>query len=236
MKATQQVPAEQLAYLQARQQVLLQQQRDAARQRAENAEIGGEESAPEALSKEVFTPYHCRSLDRGLPHCGDIAEAASLAAIDLPAATYPLWDALPRELIESGQLSALQLEGVLYACQRHCEILPSGERAGFFIGDGAGVGKGRQLAGILLDNLARGRRKHVWVSISNDLHLDAERDLRDIGCRGFSSCFVCPCPRPPLTRASPPLQMYTLSTTCSSWTRRPGPSASPNSSKRGCSS
>jgi hypothetical protein len=35
-------------------------------------------------------------------------------------------------------------------------------RAGFFIGDGAGVGKGRQIAAIILDNVVRGRRKHVW--------------------------------------------------------------------------
>lgn len=29
-------------------------------------------------------------------------------------------------------------------CQRHTTILPGGSRAGFFIGDAAGVGKGRQ--------------------------------------------------------------------------------------------
>ena len=54
--------------------------------------------------------------------------------------------------------------------------------AGFFIGDGAGVGKGRQIAGIMLDNYARGRRRHIWLSTSSDLHLDAQRDLRNIGC------------------------------------------------------
>ena len=54
--------------------------------------------------------------------------------------------------------------------------------AGFFIGDGAGVGKGRQIAGIMLDNYARGRRRHLWLSTSSDLHLDAQRDLRNIGC------------------------------------------------------
>lgn len=30
---------------------------------------------------------------------------------------------------------------VLYAAQRHTHMLPDGNRAGFFIGDGAGVGK-----------------------------------------------------------------------------------------------
>ena len=54
--------------------------------------------------------------------------------------------------------------------------------AGFFIGDGAGVGKGRQIAGIMLDNYARGRRRHLWLSTSSDLHLDAQRDLRNINC------------------------------------------------------
>ena len=56
--------------------------------------------------------------------------------------------------------------------------------AGFFIGDGAGVGKGRQIAGIIMDNFARGRRRAVWVSTSSDLHHDAERDLEDLGCAG----------------------------------------------------
>jgi hypothetical protein len=43
----------------------------------------------------------------------------------------------------------LQLEGVLYACTKHLEVMHNGSRAGFFIGDGAGVGKGRQICGII---------------------------------------------------------------------------------------
>ena len=45
--------------------------------------------------------------------------------------------------VASGALSALQLESVTYGMQRHAHQLPGGERAGFFIGDGAGVGKVR---------------------------------------------------------------------------------------------
>jgi hypothetical protein len=100
------------------------------------------------------------------------------SAVSLPPTTYPLWSSLPPELLDSGKLSQLQLEGILYACTRHQSWLPSGERAGFFIGDGAGVGKGRQIAGIIIDNYARNRRKHVWVSISTDLHIDAQRDFK----------------------------------------------------------
>jgi hypothetical protein len=87
-------------------------------------------------------------------------------------------------------LSAPQLETVVYSCQRHEEFDISGVRKGcrhllfsvssslgFFLGDGAGVGKGRQLAGIILENWLHGRMKHVWFSVSSDLRLDARRDL-----------------------------------------------------------
>jgi hypothetical protein len=67
--------------------------------------------------------------------------------------------------------------------QRHQQFLTDGAtRMGFFLGDGAGVGKGRQISGIILDNFARGRTKNVWFSTSTDLAKDAERDLRDLGC------------------------------------------------------
>ncbi len=55
--------------------------------------------------------------------------AANCSAIRLPESTYPLWDALPPEVVEQGRLSQLQLEGVLYACTKHQQFLPTGERA-----------------------------------------------------------------------------------------------------------
>ena len=36
--------------------------------------------------------------------------------------------------------------------QQHEQILPDGNRAGFLIGDGAGVGKGRTIAGVIYEN------------------------------------------------------------------------------------
>uniref|UniRef100_A0A1D2AC25 UBA domain-containing protein n=2 Tax=Auxenochlorella protothecoides TaxID=3075 RepID=A0A1D2AC25_AUXPR len=147
--------------------------------RPEDAEW--DDGGGEALSSTVFQAYQCCSVAEGQPHPGDIAEPASLAAIPLPPNDYPL-DALPAELISSGKLSSLQLEGMRYACARHLNWLSSGERQGFFLGDGAGVGKGRQISAIILDNYARGRGKHVWLSTSTDLYQDAVRDLKDLGC------------------------------------------------------
>jgi hypothetical protein len=77
-------------------------------------------------------------------------------------------------------LWTLQLEAVTYACQHHEEILPDGSRAGYLIGDGAGVGKGRTLAGTILENYHLNRKKAIWVTSSSSLKFDVDRDLREI--------------------------------------------------------
>ena len=42
-------------------------------------------------------------------------------------------------------------------------------RKDWFLGDGTGAGKGRQVAGIVLDNWLKGRRRAVWISKSDKL-------------------------------------------------------------------
>jgi len=64
--------------------------------------------------------------------------------------------------------------------------------AGFFIGDGAGVGKGRQIAGVIIDSVARGRKNHAWLSISSDLHLDAQVCVCVCACVHVCAC-ACVC-------------------------------------------
>ena len=49
------------------------------------------------------------------------------------------------------------------------------------LGDGTGAGKGRQSAGIILDNWMQGRRKAVWISKSDKLIEDAQRDWSALG-------------------------------------------------------
>ncbi len=102
-----------------------------------------------------------------------------MASVEPPDVWYEL--ELPDDVIDGGKLSALQLESVVYTSQQHEQFLPDGNRAGFLVGDGAGVGKGRTIAGIIYENYCRGRKRAVWVSVSNDLKYDAERDLKDIG-------------------------------------------------------
>uniref|UniRef100_A0A8C5FLB8 Protein strawberry notch homolog 2 n=1 Tax=Gadus morhua TaxID=8049 RepID=A0A8C5FLB8_GADMO len=114
----------------------------------------------------------------GISHPDIVVETNTLSSVPPPDITYTL--AIHQSTINSGMLSALQLEAIIYACQQHEVILQNNQRAGFLIGDGAGVGKGRTVAGIILENFLKGRKKSLWFSISNDLRFDAERDLKDI--------------------------------------------------------
>jgi len=43
------------------------------------------------------------------------------------------------------------------------------------------VGKGRQIAAMIKEEHARGGTRVLWLSVSNDLRFDAERDLADVG-------------------------------------------------------
>lgn len=109
----------------------------------------------------------------GKKHPAVLVESAAMAAVSMPKATYKV--KLPANVINNN-LSDAQLVTVTYAGQAHEQKLADGRRKGFFIGDGTGVGKGRQIAGIILDNFVQGRNKAVWISKNNDLYGDAIRD------------------------------------------------------------
>ena len=109
----------------------------------------------------------------GRKHPATLVESAAMSAVSMPKATYT--PRLPAEVVKNN-LSDAQMVTVTYAGQAHEQMLPDGSRKGFFIGDGTGVGKGRQIAGIILDNFMQGRTKAVWVSKNGDLYNDAIRD------------------------------------------------------------
>lgn len=126
------------------------------------------------------------------PLPANIVESAAMAAVPRPPATYQ--PTLSPDVVEKGMLSDVALENVVYAGQAHQAMLSGGTvtsdgvttqvapaRRGYFIGDGTGVGKGRQIAGVISDNLNQGRKKHVWVSLSPALLQDAQRDWEALG-------------------------------------------------------
>ncbi|XP_054279208.1 protein strawberry notch-like [Macrosteles quadrilineatus] len=128
---------------------------------------------------ETYADYMPSKLKVGKRHPDPVVETASLSSVAPPDIDYELH--LPSHVVESGALSALQLEAITYAAQQHQHFLPDGSRAGFLIGDGAGVGKGRTVAGCIFENYLQGRKKAIWISVSADLKYDSERDLDDIG-------------------------------------------------------
>ncbi|XP_074000099.1 protein strawberry notch isoform X3 [Rhodnius prolixus] len=128
---------------------------------------------------ETYADYMPSKLKLGKKHPDPVVETASLSSVEPTDVWYQL--SLPENTISTGALSALQLEAITYASQQHEHFLPDGTRAGFLIGDGAGVGKGRTIAGMIFENYLKGRKRAIWVSVSNDLKYDAERDLKDIG-------------------------------------------------------
>ena len=114
----------------------------------------------ETYNNDIFHTYMPQKLQIGHLHPDPVVETSylfiygvrnrALASVPPPDIFYEL--SLPKEIIENTLLSSLQLETVIYACQRHSLFSPEGYRYGFLLGDGAGMGKGRQLAGIIAEN------------------------------------------------------------------------------------
>jgi predicted RNA methylase len=139
------------------------------------------EAAKTESESDIFVQYQPAKLKGGKEHPGRIVESSSMAAVEPPDITYK--PDLPASIIKKGILSNLQLEAVTYAGQRHEQKLPDGRRAAYFIGDGTGVGKGREAAGVALDNWRRWtkqkkQRRILWLSVNYDLVESAERDMK----------------------------------------------------------
>lgn len=139
------------------------------------------EEGDEQEEADIFIQYTPAMLTGGVNHPALIVESRSMASVYPPPITYR--PHFPRRVVKRGLLSALQLERVCYAGQAHEQRLPDGARGGFFVGDGTGVGKGRILAGIIVDNWFQGFDRAVWLSVNNDLMDSARRDLNDLGVR-----------------------------------------------------
>ncbi|MCA4921342.1 MAG: strawberry notch family protein [Methylobacterium sp.] len=151
----------------------------------------------------LYEPYAVQSIviEGAKPHPTVLVQSAAMASVALPQPSYR--PHLPNAVISDGLLSEAQLETVVYAGEAHgqhlggywrvnetfdaLEAAPEGDaaafqfRRGFYLGDGTGAGKGRQVAGVVLDNWLKGRKKALWISKSDKLLEDAQRDWSALG-------------------------------------------------------
>ncbi|MBN9074729.1 MAG: strawberry notch family protein [Rhizobiales bacterium] len=153
------------------------------------------------LTEAIYEEYGLQSIriPNSQAHPTKLVQSAAMASIAPPKPSYR--PTLPVNILSL--LSDAQLETVIYAGEAHSDYLAGSWtvdetfdvvkaapadaadtvrfRRGFMLGDGTGAGKGRQSAGIILDNWLQGRRKAVWISKSDKLIEDAQRDWSALG-------------------------------------------------------
>ncbi|WP_225008882.1 strawberry notch-like NTP hydrolase domain-containing protein, partial [Novosphingobium percolationis] len=157
------------------------------------------EPAPLAEQVGHYLPYRPSRIriEGAAEHPTPLVESVAMGSIAAPVPDQI--PELPDGLVSKGVLSRAQLETLIYAASAHardlpgkfiredrgCTLVPDANgasyRMGYFLGDGTGAGKGRQVASVILDRWVRGERRHIWVSKNEALLEDARRDWAALG-------------------------------------------------------
>lgn len=124
--------------------------------------------------------------DAGRPHPAPLVLSKTLASIDPPTPRFT--PNLKKDPVLAGSISVAQYEVIALAKDAHARIVPEvdGEpayRMGFMLADGTGAGKTISSMGIIADNWADGRRRHVYIT-EKARHLgQAEKAAAMVGLR-----------------------------------------------------
>jgi hypothetical protein len=157
--------------------------------------------APAPIAEQVghYLPYRPSRIviPGAVEHPTPLVESVAMGSITAPIPTEV--PHLPAGAVSKGLLSAAQAETLIYAITAHARDLPgrfvpqdkgcslaptlggAAYRMGYFLGDGTGAGKGRQVASVILDRWLRGERRHIWISKNEALLEDARRDWSALG-------------------------------------------------------
>ena len=147
----------------------------------------------------VYLPYRPSRItfEAAGEHPTALVESVAMGSIPAPIPTHIAH--LPERTVSERMLSSSQLETVVYAGSAWDQdvagmfrpdtegvgliIDENGSRycKGFFLGDGTGAGKGRQIAAVILDNWLAGRRRAIWITKNEALLEDARRDWSALG-------------------------------------------------------
>ncbi|GMM92123.1 strawberry notch-like NTP hydrolase domain-containing protein [Qipengyuania sp. MTN3-11] len=155
--------------------------------------------APVPEQAGIYLPYRpSRIAFEDAPvHPTPLVESVAMGSVAAPQPD--VCPRLPAGWQADGLLSEAQCETLVYAALAFARDLPGrfkvsqegtslelsedghAYRQGFFLGDGTGAGKGRQIAAVIMDRWLAGERRHVWITKNEALLEDARRDWEALG-------------------------------------------------------